>query len=394
MYRHIAWACFAIVSLAPIGSAKDAATENLETRGLMHSIFTPLSQLIPASMDYRKFSDPKNRDSIRKQIDALVANADSLEKHAKSRSPGFRFLSHSLARDIHEVKTWFDLGRYDESRFVIHNLTEYCISCHSQQTGSRNFPDAEKFFAAVEIQKLPLVERAQLQVATRQFDLALATYEEFFASDDLTPAQMALMQAFNDYLKVSIRVRGDLKRPIPILEKWSARPGVPLYMKTHIAEWISALKVVEKKKLLAKPTLAAAKDLLNRGKSDIASARGREKLIYFISASSILGQLVSDPKTKSDQFAEIYYLLGVCESVIGRSFWISQSEFYLESAIRSAPNSTIAKQAYNELEEQIFFEFSGSQTGTDIPPDVNDQLSKLKNLAEYGDEAGPKKVKQ
>ena len=48
---------------------------------------------------------------------------------------------------------------------------------------------------------------------------------------------------------------------------------------------------------------------------------------------------------------EACYLLGVIESRIGRSFWLSQTEFYLEQAILLAPDRAFANDAYELLEE-------------------------------------------
>lgn len=379
--RRVVLALFFLFSMAIVVVAQDAdPVRDAKARSIMHSIYTPLSELLPFSMDYKKFSDPANRDVIKKNINELQANVHNLESHAKSRTAGFRFLSHSFARDVKEIKTWYELGRFEEAQFVIHNLTENCIACHSQQPSHKDFSQATDLTKKVEIAKLPLMEKAQLLVATRQFDEALKTYEDFFKSTELSPAQMALMQAFPDYLKVAIRVKGDLKRPIPVLEQWSKREGVPAYMQAHIKEWISSLQTVSRKNLMKNPSLANAKKLMKLGQTDIISARSREKLIYFISASSILLQLVNTRTTKPEEFAEAYYLLGLCESVIGRSFWISQTELFLESAIRADPGSSVAKKAYKELEEQLYGEFSGS-SGTHIPDDVNQMLKDLKGVA-------------
>ena len=56
--------------------------------------------------------------------------------------------------------------------------------------------------------------------------------------------------------------------------------------------------------------------------------------------------------------AEAYYLLGVAESFISRTLWMSETEFFLETAIRLAPKSVSARQAYAFLEEYVLIRYT------------------------------------
>ena len=77
----------------------------------------------------------------------------------------------------------------------------------------------------------------------------------------------------------------------------------------------------------------------------------------------------SDCSSLALDHAEAYYLLGVAESYISRSHWISETEFFLETAIRTNPQSKTARKAYVVLEEYIVLGYSGS-SGTHTPADV------------------------
>src|SRR5690606_37193980 len=125
---------------------------------------------------------------------------------------------------------------------LLHNLTANCISCHSAYPDKQNFPGADRFFSKVNLKELNPAEQAQMSVATRQFDQALQTYESIFASPKVTAAEVTMMDAFTDYLKVAIRVKGDLKRPITILSKWQKRPDTPASLRKQINTWIASLK--------------------------------------------------------------------------------------------------------------------------------------------------------
>ena len=54
------------------------------------------------------------------------------------------------------------------------------------------------------------------------------------------------------------------------------------------------------------------------------------------------------------------HLLGVIDTRVGRSFWLSQAETFLEAAIRAAPSSDIARESYDLLEEYLVAGYTGS----------------------------------
>ncbi len=372
-----------VVIVALFGSSnvlRAESAQTLPTKSVMHGIFEPVSELTPLSLQREGFSSVKNRKKIKANLEKLAANAGKLETHAKGKDIGFQFLSHSLARDSKESLKWFNKKRYDESQFVFNNLTENCIACHSQRAGASNFPPAAEFFKKVDVSKLPLLEKAQFQVATRQFDDALTSYEAYFASSDMTPSQMSLMEAFPDYLKLCIRIKADPTRAIAVLEKWKERPGVPDYMVVNINYWTASLREINDKKYMTGDTLATAEKLFQLAQKDPYITLDRSKLIYFIATSGVLQRFLAAGKGSPADIAEAYYLSGICESVIGRSFWISETEFFLEAAIRAAPGTATAEKAYAVLEEQIYFEFSGS-SGTHIPEDMKVLLEELRKLA-------------
>ncbi len=56
-----------------------------------------------------------------------------------------------------------------------------------------------------------------------------------------------------------------------------------------------------------------------------------------------------------------------------------QAEFYLESAIRTAPGGPFARTAYALLEQEILADYSGS-AGDHLPAEVQGRLTGLANL--------------
>ena len=79
-------------------------------------------------------------------------------------------------------------------------------------------------------------------MATRQFDTALHTCEALFRSPAIAASDMWLMGVFEDYLKISIRVRNDFPRAITVLNQFLERPDVPAVLREQLRSWIQALQ--------------------------------------------------------------------------------------------------------------------------------------------------------
>lgn len=360
-----------------------AASDAEKTRVQMDKIFAALTAILPMSLSDDDYEKPENRKKIMAALKTLSDEADNLQGHAVGQDRTFAFISKSLANDARDIYRWYSRGSYGESRYLLHNLTENCVACHSRLPSDKSFPPAAVFFKDVTISKLPLVEQAQLQMATRQFDSAMASYEAMFKSQDVHPSEIIMMDGFVDYLKLAIRVKGDLRRPIPVLVAMQKRQDLPRFVVLQIDHWVTSLRRLEKLKFKAGQELSVARGIIAKAQKNSEFPMDRSQIVDFIYASRLLNGYVqkhdTDGKKPRADLAEAYYLLGLTESLIGRSYWLSQTDFYLETAVRSAPKSRFAKRAYALLEEQVLFEYSGSG-GTDIPPDMQITLDELWNL--------------
>ena len=110
----------------------------------------------------------------------------------------------------------------------------------------------------------------------------------------------------------------------------------------------------------------------------------RSSLVAAIAASGVLQRYIAEQKQPSPALGEAYYLMGVIESNIGRSFWASQTEHYLEAAIRIGPTEPYAEPAFELLEAFVVTGYSGSG-GEHVPADVRQRLDDVRALI---DQAG------
>jgi tetratricopeptide (TPR) repeat protein len=356
----------------PAGSPAHPAA----TRETMGEIFEAMSVLLPLSLDGDRFEDPTNEATIRTALERLDLGSAQIERHGSSGDVSFSHLARSLSIDARDIRLRYAAGHKREARYLVQTLVETCVACHSRLPAA-SAPRSEAFAKSAADLQLSLDERAKLAYATRQFDVAEGLYEELLRSP--TPAgDIDLGGHLDDYLELEVRVRREYEKPARALEAFSRRSDLYPALKTDLAHWIQALRGLAARKAEA-PSLAAARQLVQHGE-DAEFVNERTELVEHLEASGILHRLLDTGISGSDR-AEAYYLLGLIETRIGRSYWMSQAEAYLETAIRLAPGQPVAQRACDLLDDYLTAGYSGSG-GTFLPPDIADKLELLRGIAE------------
>jgi len=377
------WLIGAWVLCLGVGARGDEP--NSDTKAVMAEIVEALRVVLPLSLDGARFGDPANRARVDSALESLARNARDLELHSANGELGFAHLSGSLARDSIDIRKRFAEGRVDEAQFLLQHLTETCVACHSRLPDDRKHPLGERLTEESVIAALPREERVQFEVATRQFDRALATYESLFADPSVSIAELDLSGDLENYLELCLRVRGNPDHAISSLERLAARKDLPKRLKPNIKIWIEALQSLE-----AAPDRSAIEQAREFVKPVLEDSResGSTALIRLVAASGLLHRYVASTMDLPERVGEAYYLLGVVESRIGRSFWASQAEFFLETAIRMGPREHYADAAFSLLEEFLISGYTGS-ADTQIPPDVVGRLQELDDLMKRAREVNP-----
>jgi hypothetical protein len=365
--------------MATAATAADQKPKEASTRDVMQSIFAPISRVLALSFDEKEFASPKNQAAIRKDLLTLTKNLDGLEEHAKSQDRSFEYVAKSLKRDARQLERRYVMGRYDEANFTLHHMIENCIACHANLPESQKFPPAEAFVAKVDKKRLTPLELAQLQVISRQFDAAMDTYEDFFKTKQVDPWLVTSLGSIVDYLKLSISVKSDFKRPQALIDHLMSRPTTPPHVKMQLATWQKSLKEMDTNQALKATDLASARKLLNEGRALMEFDRDRDGLVQYLTAEAILSRYIRGRADRGADVAEAYYLLGIAAGVTEHSFWLQRGDFFFESAIRLAPSAPFAPKAFRLLEESLTLGYTGSG-GTQLPYDVVYLLDELRRL--------------
>jgi len=362
-----------------LGTGMGAAQTGDATKTRMRGVFVTLTTAYKYSLDAQAFEDPANRNKIHSSLQALVANASELERHGIELDPSFDYLKRSLAKDAAEALSRFEQGQYMGSRWMLNKLVENCVTCHSKLPAEQSLDVGSAFMKDAEVKSLDPLPRAELEIATRQFNVALASYEKVFADRNVSPQTISITGAFESYMRLCVGVRREPQRAVRTFATFAVREDVPDNLRALIREWIRALGAVN---LDVAPGdgLTVGRRLINESVARIRFPKDRTRQVEFIWAATLLHRYLREANGGDEQVAEAYYLLGVAESYISRSFWISETDYLLELAIRKAPHTQVARDAYDFLEE---YTLAGhAVTARDVPEEVEKRLSELRALTE------------
>jgi tetratricopeptide (TPR) repeat protein len=338
-------------------------------------IVSSLEVALPYAQDRDTFAAPAAQPAIRESLRVLRRNAAALELHGGDHTFTFAFFSRRLADGATQISERFESGRREPARLLLNELMGTCAGCHVR------LPDAHEATRAApaSIRSLRPQVRARLLVAIYRFDAALEVYEASFLSREASASKLDFDGAIEAFLVVALRVRTDFARAARGLATLAARDDVPPYLARLIAIWLAALRdltVYEHSSMLAE-----AREVMLQAGALRRHPTDRTALVHDLVASAILHRVVAQGLASHEETAEASYLLGLAELRSDPSPRLPQAEAYLESAIRAAPGSTIARDAYAALEERTILDWSGSD-GAHVPVDVEKWLQELWRIAE------------
>lgn len=342
----------------------------------MREVYQNFRKVLPLLADSEAARTPEKRAQLDAALTSLAERASLLDGHGRGLDPGARFLARGLGDDMLRAHRFLSSGDAEAASFALSQATDRCISCHTRVLDRDDAGVAAGLAKLPEVAGLAPLSRAALLVATRRFDEALSTYEGALTEPELEPID--LVPPLIDYLAVSVRVKGDLARPLPTLEKIAGRGDLWQRLRDDLLKWGQDLRAHAAHK--PGTDVAAARAIVEAGQHSIELPSDRRALVHYLVASRILHQQVAASSEPSRELAEAYYWLGLVETRIGRNFWASPASFYLEEAIRLAPGSATAREAYGLLEEETLFGYSGS-AGTFLPDEEQARLAELARLA-------------
>ncbi len=372
---------FSVIAVTIVFAARTASSQETgqeTTRAAMRGLFVTLSNVYGYSLDPVAFADPKNHQKILNLLQALEKNANSLEAHGGELDPSFGFMKRSLVRDAHDALENFQSSNDIGARFILSKITDNCATCHTKLPATREFSLGQEFLDSVDAARLPPIAFASLQVAARQFAEAMNTYEKVLTSPDVSAEDLAMFDVVENYLRVSLGALNDTKRPVKTLTLLSQRADMPDAVKANAKIWIASLNALNLDASKGKE-LATARDMVAGARAKTKSRSDRSQLVDFVASIALLHRYLQTQPVNDVDAQEAFYLLGVAESYVSHSYWISETDYLLEKSIRIAPKTKVARDALAYLEE---YTRSGhdTQAARAVPPELQTNIDELRKL--------------
>jgi len=375
--------CIAAIGCSIVAGVAVAEQEGrAAVRDSMRKIFESMRILLPASVDGEAFRDPAQADELRQALRQLADEAGAVAQHVGKRERGSRYLGRSLQREARQAESLFSQGITESAQFSVLQMAEYCVECHSRSRIPEDSALSKGFVSEETFGQLGPEEKARLQFALREFDAGLDTLDKLFVSDEISGAE--LLGAITNYLVVSVRLKQDYDRATRALQNVAARPDLWTYLRLDVERWIAALaELRDFSKGKQTTALEQATEILDRSREAIRFPSDRQALVHYVVASELLQRFVESEAKPKDK-ARAYYLLGLVESRIGRSYWLALPDFYLESAIMLDPAGDSALQAYAMIEEETLFLYSYDEETdrAELPLEVESRLADLRRRIE------------
>lgn len=371
MRAGLAVALFCILGVTQASPSDWAEKE--ATRDTMQVIFQSLRFLLQLDASGGDLHSPQNRADVLAAFRELDDQSAILASHGFYQDTGGVFLASVLERYSLLLLRSYEQDEPERVQQFLYGITDVCIACHTRLPSPHDSPVAKQFVDSRALLALPPKKRARIQVATRRFEDALSTLEMLIELPKVADP-VILEDVLTTYLIVNIRVKGDMERPIPMLESVEERSARGSKWRRDVAIWLASLQHFRDSPFIGDP-LRSARDIIH-GAASADFPSQRSALVEYIAASSLLHRyLVSRPSDAMD-ISEAHYLLGLAEYRIHRDDWLPQAELYLEIAIVLAPDAPWARPAYALLVEKIHRTYLQSP-GRRMPPEVEERLKEL-----------------
>lgn len=381
--RHLFTLAITTALVISCKSKEKSAQESSPTwPGQMQSMAQDVKNLLPFLYDKQSFSDPKNKELIRRSLKDFGQAAHQVKPQTGKPYLGddllIEYSLNNLKEDLNRALLTFDNGQYEYSRSVAKASMGHCFRCHS--VGA---PGASAAWDLEEIHNLNIapIEKADLLVATRKFDKALSYMESTLNSPEFLKAYAFDFEAMlRRYLALIIRVENAPTRALTELDKILNRGDTPQYIAEQAKGWRQSLKAWASEK--SRPPKNAA-DMLAQVEKRFKRAHAIQHFekdhagdVEYLRATSLLHQGMKLLKKPEDQ-ARALFLLGNAYEVLDELGSWNLHETYYEACLFKLPKSQTAKNCYNRLEASLTMGYSGS-AGTNLPPEEKERLRRLK----------------
>lgn len=366
----------------------------LNTKQMMNDALQAYIKLIPYIDSDMKFSDPQNRDSIKKNLKKLEEMFLSSKHMRELKKPGFSPPRKVITNHINDAVENLNRSNWPLARLQVAATLGICMSCHTQ---------------------LPEERRSSFSIGSKKIN------RDHFSSDENYAEHLYLVRKYNQSLKyydLSLNKRlgeqkkfnsltkkfnidkeyvdkillNDLKKSLSIFLKIKKSPELAgkflskyknriesKYITTQIESWEKRVQYWKNKKI-GKNSFKSenAIKMLLKDVEIIFESQGLPNDVDLLVINGYLGNYLN-LHPKSSIVPSLLLWVGRTSQLLNRNFFYEIGDQYLTSCIRDFSKSTVAKKCFEYYKEHIEFSYSGS-SGTNIPEYKKKELKELEKL--------------
>lgn len=359
------------------------AADELAWGEKMRKLSTLLQEvLIDVSSDGRaRSADGKRR--LEKNTEQLAKLSHSMAERTLSPDldPSVKLLGDLFAEESERARDALKAGNLSYARYLLKGVAQGCIACHTRTQSGPSFAALPKGSL---FSKLPGLERAEIQVAIREFAPALETLKSVLLDKALLkdrPGDWA--NAARLGLMVAVRTQSDPAVARDWVALILAEPGAPYFLSHDAKAWKVSID-----KWIAEPKRDAvtAEGLYAEAVRLYAQAKNSQRYFFDHAAdvdylrASVAAHNLMRLGSEVPHLDQAYLMAGMTYEALGLSRFPELHEVYYQACIRKAPHTPVAEDCYRRLEQSVYQGFTGS-AGTDIPLDLRRRLKKWESEA-------------
>jgi cytochrome c553 len=370
-------------------SEPNTATQDTQTKPMVNEVMVHLRDNLDALVPYlfsdAKFSDPKNQQTIAKNLSGLAAQASFADHKRLFRNNAAASTNLGiLAYELKDAQVAFEKGKKEYARYLVQSSLSLCVSCHTSgfdKTQFLFFKD-KKFFDSMDTS----LAKAEYAMATRQFSIGRGfikkVVDEYPKGKESMNLDYALHMMADDFVRTQVnphegaRVFSDLAKDTKFpksmrdrltawaagFRQWSQHSGADLQKQP---DW----KVVASVKSQLGPVPEKTHLLANKDETTIARLRAADQLHQLLARNA--GQAMR---------AESMYLLGLIYNSFTHTLFAGLDDAYFKVCIESVPHRPLAKQCYDSLRASVVLKSTGS-SGVNLAPEDERVLDEFRQLA-------------
>ncbi|MEZ4871456.1 MAG: hypothetical protein R2827_04250 [Bdellovibrionales bacterium] len=211
----------------------------------MNQVAQQVKSLVPYVFSPEKFKDEKNNDIILAHMRNLQTFAHNLPEekleNLLGKDPIIGYIVNNINRDAAGAIQSYKYKNYKYARASIKNVVYQCFQCHTRTDQGVKYDYWDLDIGKLEI---PATEKAELFIATRQFDQATKVLEGVMVKSPKTYNQQPFEkeEAIKKMLISYIRVQKDPKTALKKVEYFSDLKTTPKYILESMGHWKKSLK--------------------------------------------------------------------------------------------------------------------------------------------------------